>query len=305
MRLFSFRYVILFGVLAVASFLAAGPLQAQDDPPPLTAADGWRSTLTAGFALSQAAYANWQEGGVNTLAVTASTEGSFARVFGRFKQRHDARLAFGLVRQDTLDVRKAEDLIRYAFALQYQTGSPLQPTLALGARTQFAAGFDYDPDTTDYPSLVVVPGQRLKVADFAAPLLLTQTLGVSYDPDRWYSARLGLGLKETVVAIERLRPVYGNALDQGVRVEAGLDAEVRVERALMENVLLRSRLGLFQAFTAVGDAAPDALWENVLTLKVNDLLNVSVEAVVLYDQDVSDEVQLKEVLSVGLALALL
>ncbi|MDX1420230.1 MAG: DUF3078 domain-containing protein [Rubricoccaceae bacterium] len=292
-------------LIVAALLLAAAPLRAQDDPPPLTAADGWRSTLTAGLALSQAAYANWQEGGVNTLAVTASSEGTFERVIGRFKQRHDGRLAFGLVRQDTLEVRKAADVIRYAFALQYRTGTALQPTVAAGARTQFAAGYDYDPDSTDYPTLDVVPGRRLKVSDFAAPLLLTQTIGVTYDPDRWYTARIGLGLKETVVTIERLRPVFGNAPDESVRVEAGLDAEVRVERALMENVLLRSRLGLFQSFTEVGDAAPDALWENTLTLKVNDLINVNVEGVLLFDRNVSEDVQLKEVLSVGLALALL
>src|SRR5690606_38278849 len=246
----------------------------------------------------------WQEGGVSTLAVTGTSAGTFERVIGRFKQRHDARIAFGLVRHDTLDVRKAEDAVRYAFALQYRARGALQPTLALDARTQLAPGYDYAPDSAAYPHLDVVPGRRLKVSDFAAPLLLTQTLGVTYDPERWYTARVGLGLKETVVAVERLRPVYGNDPGEGVRLEAGVDAEVRVERALMEGVHLRSRLGLFQAFTGF-DAAPDALWENTLALKVNDLLNVNLEAVLLYDGDVSDEVQVKEVLSVGLSLALL
>jgi hypothetical protein len=290
--------------IAVLITLTASPLWAQETPPPLTAAEGWRETLTAGLALSQAAYANWQEGGVNTLTVAASSGGTFERVLGRFKQRHDAHLAFGVVRQEALDVRKAEDVLRYAFALQYRTGGAFQPTLALDARTQFAPGYDYTPDSTKYPTLDVVPGRRLKVSDFASPLLLTQALGVTYDPDRWYTARVGLGLKETVVAVDRLRPLYGSGPDEPVRLEAGVDAEVRVERALMKNVLLRSRLGLFQAFTGF-DAAPDARWENTLTLKVNDFLSANVEAVLLYDGDVSDEIQVKEVLSVGLSLALL
>jgi hypothetical protein len=40
-------------------------------------------------------------------------------------------------------------------------------------------------------------------------------------------------------------------------------------------------------------------------MKVNDWLNVSFEAVTLYDQDISKEVQLKEVLSLGVSLILL
>src|SRR5690606_11723635 len=162
-------------LLALLALVIAAP-RAQEAPPPLTPADGWRTALTAGLALSQAAYANWQEGGVSTLAVTGTSAGTFERVIGRFKQRHDARIAFGLVRHDTLDVRKAEDAVRYAFALQYRARGALQPTLALDARTQLAPGYDYAPDSAAYPHLDVVPGRRLKVSDFAAPLLLTQTL---------------------------------------------------------------------------------------------------------------------------------
>src|SRR5690606_26865587 len=244
-------------------------------------------------------------GGVNTLAVTASTAGTFERVLGAFKQKHDARLAFGLLKQDSLDVRKAEDVIRYGVAVQYRGWGVLRPTLSLDARTQFAPGYDYAPEAEEYPTLPVVPGERVKVSDFAAPAYLTQSLGLTYDPDRWYSARLGFGVKETVVGIERLRPVYGNAPDQAVRVQAGLDAEARIERELVRNVFLKSRLGVFAAFNELGNEAPDTLFENTLTMKVNDLLNVSLEVATLFDRDVSAEVQVKEVLAVGVSVALL
>ncbi len=85
----------------------------------------------------------------------------------------------------------------------------------------------------------------------------------------------------------------------------GVDAEVVFEGPVVENVGLRSRLYVFQGFGQVGEEAPDALFENTLALRVNRLLNVKIDAAVLYDADVSRDVQLKEVVAVGLTVDLL
>ncbi len=294
--------------LLLALCLLAPPALAQDEEEaPLTQAEGWRSVLTGQLAFSQAAYSNWQEGGLDALSFTAGTTGRFQRLLGRFKQTHSARLAFGLVKQDTLQFRKATDVIRYAFELQYTGTGVLQPTFATDIRSQFAPGYDYDPDSTTTPSLsaFIVPGERLKVSDFLAPAIWTQSIGVTYDPDRWYTVRLGLATKETIVLIDRLQPVYGNEIGQTVRVQAGLELLAEAKRELFRNVLLSSRLSLFEAFNQIDSAAPDLVFENLLTLKVNDWLNTNLEFVALYDKDTIDEVQLKEVLSVGIGITLL
>jgi hypothetical protein len=151
----------------------------------------------------------------------------------------------------------------------------------------------------------IAPGERLKVSDFFAPAIWTQSLGITYDPDQWYKARLGFATKETIVLIERLRPVYGNALDETVRVQAGLEFLAEVQKELFSNVFLTSRLSVFEAFNQFNEAAPDIVFENVLQLKVNDWLNTNIEFVALYDKDTIDEIQLKEVLSIGVAIAFL
>ena len=283
--------------------LAASPVLAQADT--LRAADGWRSSLQATLAGNQSSYSNWQEGGVNALAVTSALDGSFDRVVGRVLTTQAVRLAYGVIRQDTLSLRKAQDVARYEATAEVASDNPIRPSAAFSARTQFASGYDYDPEAERYPTLPVVPGQELKVSDAFSPLVLSQSFGVAYRPGGGFVARTGLGLKETVVGIERLRPVYGNAIDESVRLEAGLDVELAYEREVMENVTLRSRLTSFQGFGQIGEAAPDALFENVLLLKVNDLLKVTLAADALYDADISSDVQLREVLSVGLSVALL
>ena len=287
-------------LVAAALVCASAPAVAQE-PDTLTAEDGWRSSLVTQLAASQAAFSNWQEGGINALAVSLSGDGQFDRVMGRVLVTQEARAAFGLLKQDTLEARKAEDVLRYLLTADMLTGGAIRPTASFGLRTQFAPGFDYSPDAADYPSLPVTPGERLKVSDFAAPAQFTQSVGVAYVPGGGFEARLGLGLKETVVSIERLRPVFGNDLDQMVRVQAGLEAGVKVSREIAPNVLFKSRLGAFQAFNQVGNVAPDIILENTLAMKVNEFLNVNLDTATIYDQDISDDLQLKEVLSIGVS----
>lgn len=278
---------------------------AQEELPPLTQEDGWRNSVITSLAASQAAYSNWQEGGINALAFNAGLIGSFERVLGDFKQVHDVNFEFGQLKQDTLDFRKAADLIRYAFALQYQATGVFQPTFALEARSQIARGYDYDPTPEDYPTLIIVPGEELQVSQFAAPAYLTQVVGVTYDPGSWFTARLGVAAKETVVRVESLRPIYGNEPDEAVRAEAGLDFVLEAQREIVENVTWQSRLGAFQAVNQLGDTAPDTIWENNIAMKVNDFLNVNLGFVTLFDNDVSEDLQLKELLSLGVSFSLL
>lgn len=293
---FLFSLVLLLALGAPASAQPADTLSTDD---------GWRSSLVAHFAATQAAYSNWQEGGINALSVSSKADGTFDRVMGRVLLRQEAAFAFAVLKQDTLELRKADDLIRYAIQADLLNDGNLYPSAKFTARSQIAAGFDYSPTLDEYPVLPFTPGEALKVSAFAAPATLSQSLGVVYAPGGGFRARTGLGLKETIVGIERLRPVYGNDLDETVRVQAGLDAELGLERPLMENVFLKSRLTAFQAFNQVGDQAPDVLFENTLTLKVNDLLNVTLDAATLYDRDVSDELQLRESFAVGVSFALL
>ncbi|MGB3544304.1 DUF3078 domain-containing protein [Rubrivirga sp.] len=289
-------------ILALALSWASGALA--QEPDTLAAEDGWRSDLVLAVNGNQSSFSNWQEGGVDALAVTSSLDGSFDRVIGRVLTTQTLRLALGALRQDTLDIRKALDIARYDVTAE-RTGGPLRPAVAASFRTQFAAGFDYSPTADEYPTLEVVSGQELKVSDALAPLVMSQSVGLAYRPGGGFVGRAGLGVKETFVRIERLRPLYGNDPDQALRVEAGLDVELALEQELMENVVLRSRLSSFQAFNQVASDAPDVLFENVLLLKVNDVLNVSLDGAVLYDADVSPDAQFRQALSIGMAFGIL
>jgi DUF3078 family protein len=278
-----------FALLAILAVATAG---AQDST------QVWKKTLVGQASGAQAGFSNWAEGGVNTVAITLAIDGTGERTGARWLQKHDVRFSFGLVRQDTLDVRKAEDLIRLRSSFQYTAGdgvlASFQPTLAATFRSQFAPGKNFDEDPLGSGRVLPV-----KVSDLFAPATFTQTLGLTYTPAAWFTQRLGVAAKETVVTIERLRPLYSVDLDKSFRAELGIEAFSQFDREIASNVHYKSTLGLFAAFNQTD--APDLIWENAVAMKVNSWLGVNFEWTMIYDADVASEIQLKEVFSIGLS----
>jgi len=297
----SHQHIVSF--LVCLMLMAVPQVQAQDqDTTAAVPADGtWNSSLTGKLSGSQAAYSNWQEGGLNTLALTSSVDGKFVRGGEHWIQTYELRLAFGLVQQDTLAVRKSDDLIRLGAGLQYQGDQffrIFRPTISAALRTQFADGFNYDEDPFDEGRTLPV-----KTSEFFAPAVLTQSLGLTYEPAPWIATRFGIAGKETVVRVPELRVLYDVDPDRTFLAEGGIESETTIDRELMTNVRYQSRLNLFQTLTQ--QEPVDVLWENVITMQVNSRLNVGLEYVMLYDANRSDNVQIKEVLSVGISFALL
>ncbi len=282
--------------LGLLLVLLAPSAHAQND-----ARDSTATTLSASLAGSQAQFTNWQQGGLNAVAVTAGLSGEHERFDDRWEQTYEMNLSIGVVKQDTLAFRKSDDLIRLEAALRYRGDGffrTFEPTIAATFRSQFAPGFNFDKDPLE--------GDRtppVKVSDFLAPGIFTQSLGLTYEQGAWFKQRVGLGLKETVVTITRLRPLYNLKPDENMRLEGGLESRTDVNRVLFPNVRYKSSLGLFAAFNQPD--MPDVTWDNVLTLKANDWLTTKLEVVLLLDRDVDPGAQIKQVLSVGVLVALI
>jgi hypothetical protein len=282
-----------FARLLCFSFIVgiALPARAQNAE---TDSTGWKKNMTAILAGSQASYNNWAEGGTNSLAFTASVKGNARRITSNWVQSHEVRLALGSLKQDSLDFRKADDLIQYKGAFEYKNEDAFanwHPTAALSFRSQFAEGFDYSTNP------------EAKVSAFFSPAILTQTLGFTNQPVEWFTWVIGVAAKETVVGIERFRPTFGNEMDEAVRFEPGFDTTAKIDRDLFENVNLQSTLNLFGAFGQINE--PDVRWENLITMQVNSWLTVNFEYVTFYDKDIVDKLQTKQVLSTGISFKLL
>lgn len=289
----AFRIVLLL-ILSSVGVLHSSLAQEADQVEDPAA---WKKDLIGKLAGSQAGFQNWAEGGVNTLAFSSGLDGAAERTSGGWHQKYQSRLAFGLVKQDTSDVRKAEDMIRLQATFQHLgTGSldKFSPTVALTARSQFAAGFNYEKNPFEETKALPI-----KVSDFLSPGTFSQAVGMTYQHSEYLSQRLGVGGKQTVVLDEELRELYSLDADQTVRVEFGIEAYIEYQKEIFTNVNVKSTLGLFASFNKPD--SPDMFWETQVGMKVNSWLQVNFEWGVLYDEDVSKNVQLKEIFSVGVS----
>lgn len=290
------RNARLFALVVAMTTFFLMPVQswAQDEAEAEVDSTAWQKSMSALLAGSQASYDNWAEGGINSLAFTASINGTAERNNLNWIQKHELRLALGSLKQDTLEFRKADDLIQYNGTWQYQNDDNFarwHPTGALEFRTQFANGFDYGGTSP------------VKVSAMFSPAIVTETLGFSYNPEDWFSWLIGIAGKQTIVGIEELRPNYGNELDESLRFESGFNTKATVDRDIFENVHLKTGLSVFGAFNNLGN--PDIRWENLITMTVNSWLSVGFEFVTFYDKDISSDLQIKQVLSTGVTVALL
>lgn len=287
-------------VLIVGPWLCAADVYAQEEEVDADTVQYplWEMDLAGKLSASQARYRNWTEGGINSLASTAGITGTFQRTSADWLQTYELRLAIGVIKQDTLDLRKADDLIRLKGQVSYRGNGffrKYNPTAAATVRTQFAPGFNYDKNPFGDGR-----SPPVKVSDLFSPATFTQSLGLTYHADWGFKQRFGVAAKETVVMIQQFRPLYAHAPWEAVRFQLGAESQTEIDREIFNNVQLKSTLGLFAAFNQ--DELPDMLWENLLVMQVNEWLSADFEIVMLFDRDISDALQIKEALSIGLSV---
>ena len=263
-------------------------------------AEPWELEMEGSLSASQVAYRDWAEGGVNSLTLTLGTEGEASRLTPNWSQRYRSRLRFGVIQQDTLEIRKEEDRIRLESSLRYRGGSLfryMDPTFTGSVRTQFTAGLNYDEDPFDDDGDRELP---IKVSDFMSPGNFRQSLGLTVEYRDWFEQRVAFAGQENVVVIPRLRPLYGLRPDQMVRFQGGMESVTEIDHEVADNIRIRSNLNVFSAFDDFLD--PDVIWESVLGMRVNEWLSVDLEVTAIYEPDVSPDLQLKEVLSLGVSV---
>lgn len=252
--------------------------------------DGWMAAWSGGLNGAQAAYSNWSGGGVNTLSITASTV--FDLMYRRdvFSYALSVNLKYGQARLEDEGTRKTDDRIAVNNKFNYQFKNRHWSAFAnINFTTQFDAGYNYDGDS---PRLI---------SNFFSPAYLTQVSGIAYSPADYFSAEAGLALKQTIVSDTTLSDRYGLEPGESFRFEPGYALALNFEKELFTNVRVISGV---ETFTNLQENLEhtDVHFNNEIIGRINDALNMTFQFVLIYDSDFSREVQLKQVLSVGVSV---
>lgn len=252
----------------------------------------WIANGVAGFNVSQIAFENWTQGGDNS--VTYSVTGNFR--FDCEKEdwafKNNLKLAYGQTKLGDANFKTNDNEFYLENVFSKKVGWAVDPYFSNTTRTILTPGFKD------------VNGKEVKSAQFFDPGYITQSLGFTYDKSKVIKTRLGAALQETFTS---KFPSYSDDPDtqdelETFKLETGLESVTDVEYGFMENMLLKSKLRLFTRFDALD--VWDVRWDNTITAKINSLINVNLNVLVIYEKAQSPKTQLKQALQLGVTFNL-
>lgn len=273
---------ITYNILLVA-FLATTQAMAQDAAPSI-----WEKSVQGGLNLTQTGFDNWAAGGENAYAWQMNLNYKFVRDLEKTNWANTGKFLYGATKTGDAEMRKSADEIKVESVLTYKLGSKVNPFVAVTGETQFAAGMDYSTDSS------------FQISAFLDPGYFRESFGAGYTLNENVATRLGLSFKQTLTS-DYPAP-YADDADteevEKVKSEFGAEAVTDLSYPVSETATFTSKLELFSAFSAFDEI--DANWDNTLTVKVSEYINMNVNLKLVYDKDISVTRQIKQSMAFGL-----
>lgn len=295
------RFTRLLVLLTAFLFFGTAPLFAGgikwgEAPPDSVSA--WQLEFRGQLNGSQASFRNWEQGGVNTVALTAATNFNALYRRGSWGYNLDTRLVYGQAKVDD-DFRKTDDEISIRNTVRYFLDDERWSVVAnVNFLSQFDKGLDRNRVFT--------------VSKFMAPAYLTETLGISFKPVSYFSADFGASARQTFVLDDgeagirdgepiTFRERYGLRPDQSVKNELGFSFLLKFDKEIFENVRYISSIETFSNASQTPDRS-DFTFNNEIVGRINSYLNTTFRFTMLYNDDVSNKLQLRQTFSLGVSV---
>ena len=294
---------VLLSALAIMLCIVAF---AQDEQP-----QGWTHKGNFGLNFGQSSYTNWAAGGQNSLTAQGLFNYEIHYLKNKFKWDNSLNMSLGYCfysfKQKPI---KTDDKIEFTSLATLKATQHLNYGAELSFRSQFAKGFDYANDSTQY------------ISKFLAPAYITLGLGIEWVPCKYFSLYFSpITGRMTIVNDDYLAAIGAfcvNSLDVNdttqhainkIRYEFGARAVAKFQYPIAKNIEFDSKLELFSNYLNHPERI-DVDWQNMLVLKVNDWLNCNLATHLIYDYDIpfydeaglrikGSKVQFKEVLAIG------
>lgn len=248
----------------------------------------WVPKGVASLNLSQVALSNWSQGGESSVAFTFMALMGLDYIGDPWKWKNGLKFAYGRTKFGDDEYRTNENEIFFESTLIHQLDWAVSPYAGITAQTAVSDGFNYDS----------IPAYQ--VAAFGDPFYLTEAVGFIYDRIPNFSTRLGVGLKQTWA--DKFAFQYtdddGTPELEKFQNESGIESVTEYRWGFMENMEYYVYLRLFGTFDDL--SVWDVRWDNVITAKVNDYINVNFNFLLIYDEEQSLKRQIKEALQLGI-----
>lgn len=253
----------------------------------------WTPRGIIGLNLSQISFSNWTQGGESSLSFTIFSNLGLDYIGMPWKWTNSLKLTYGRSKIGSQGYRTNDNEIYYESVLIRRLGWKVNPYVGATFKTAITKGYNYDSDPA------------MQIADFFDPAYFTQGFGFAYDEDKGIKQRIGISFKQTIA--DKYDFLYSDDPETMDRVEkfkfeSGMESVTEVKYEFLENMTYNGYLRLFTRFNNLDKW--DVRWDNLITAKVNDYVNVNFNFLLIYDEDQSLKRQIKEALQLGFSYSL-
>jgi len=251
------------------------------------------SKANVGINISQISFTNWAQGGENSFTWTLLGNYSITTKSEKWTTKNTFKFAFGRTKLGAQDFRTNDNEFFIETLISKNVGWAVDPFFSNSIRSPITTGYSYK---TKVPE---------RIADFFDPGYVTQSLGFTYDKVKGIKSRLGIALQE--IFTNRQRKFSDNPATkdrvEAFKLETGIESVTSSEFKLMENINYKGSIRLFSKFENM--KYWDVRWDNLITAKVNDYVNVNFNLLVVYERKQTLKTQIKEALQLGIIYNLL
>ncbi len=255
---------------------------------------GWNPKAIIGLNISQISFKDWTQGGSNSLSYTGFTRVDAVYISDSWRWANFLKLAYGRTKLESQGYRTTDNEFFFESILSKSIGWKIDPYFSSSVRTSITKGFDYK--TTP----------EIQTADFFDPGYVTQALGFLYHEKDLFTTRLGISFQETFA--NKFAALYSDDEEttdkiEKFKLETGLESVTGLAYEFLPNTTYISYLRLFTRFNKLD--VWDVRWDNIITAKVNDYLNVNLNVVIVHEINQTRRTQIKQALNLGFVFKLI
>lgn len=257
----------------------------------------WRNWTAFGINVNQATFSdNWGGGGVNSLALGGQF--SYKTDYTKDDKNYVAEflLKYGKLKNKGQLSRKTADRIFLDNKVSLKLSKNWGFFGSVNFESQFDMGYSYSKNAQGNE-------MRTLLSRFMAPGYLTESIGFEYKPTKSFFIRIGTGTARQTFVLDttlyKTNPKnFGVTQGNSFRNELAFQIVGAIDKDIAKNLNLKSRYTMFANYEQLSTI--DNRLDLTLTAQVNRLINVSIGAIVLYDDDTADRVQASQAMSFGL-----
>ena len=233
---------------------------------------------------------NWARGGESSLSTLWTIRYSADYKKGKTIWDNDLEYKVGLLKSGTKKLRKNEDKLEINSKFGTNARKNWYYSSLLNFQTQFFKGYNYSGEGKE------------AISGFLAPSYLVFSIGMDYKPSDKLTLLLSpVSSKFTMMRDTSKFDQTNFGIPQAKKSKKELGAYVKSIFTLdfTDKISIENKVNLFINYLERRETL-DVDYELTLNMKINELINTTINAHLVYDRDISSRLQFKENLSVGL-----